>query len=158
MARQWGIRPKTDDAFANARRLRPIATLGISGVFGVFAAALATLGFGGARAMTESLFRGMSLIPAVIAAGFGCWAYVWIARPRFAAHFSGGDDFSALLRFYVRAAVALGLVYGAAHVARTARADLVSVVLFCMCGGAAAAAAFQTVLAFVPDYKTNKGA
>ncbi|MBY0423764.1 MAG: hypothetical protein K2Q06_15780 [Parvularculaceae bacterium] len=138
--------------------MRPIATLGISGVFGVYAAALATLGFGGARQIAESVFRGMSLIPAVIAAGFGCWAYVWIARPRFAAHFAGGDDFSALLRFYVRAAVTLGLVYAAAQGARAAGAGIVSVLFFCMCGGAAAAAAFQTVLAFVPDYKTNKGA
>lgn len=155
MARHWGLPPKDDEAFARARRLRPLATLGLSAVFGVFAAALATLGFAGARDLATSLFRGLSLVAAVVAAGFGCWLYVWIARPRFAAHFSGGDEFSSLVRFYARAALALALAYGAAMMLRAAEWKFVSVLFFCVCGGAAAAAAFQTVLAFVPAYKVN---
>lgn len=155
MARQWGLPPKDDEGFARARRLRPLATLAVTAVFGIFAAALATLGFAAARGVAETLFRGASLVAAVVAAGFGCWLYVWIARPRFAAHFSGGDDFSALIRFYARAAFALSIVYGAAMLFRTADLRIVSVLFFCVCGGAAAAAAFQTVLAFVPAYKTN---
>lgn len=155
MARQWGLPPREDESFSRARRMRPLATLAVTAVFGVFAAALATLGFVGARDLATSLFRGASLIAAVVAAGFGCWLYIWIARPRFAAHFSGGDEFSALVRFYARAAFGLAMAYGAATLLRIADLRIASVLFFCVCGGAAAAAAFQTVLAFVPAYKSN---
>lgn len=155
MARHWGLPQKTEDPFHRARRVKPVATFAMTMAFGVFAAAVAILSFAGARALTQSLFHGMSLIPAVIAAGFGCWLYVWIARPRFAAHFAGGDDFSALLRFYGRAALMLAFGYAAGEAALYVKSHLVGVLLFCMSGGAAAAAAFQTVLAFVPAYNPN---
>lgn len=155
MARQWGMPQKEHEAFHRARRARPLATLGVSAVFGVLGAALSTLSFAGARSVITHVFHGWSLILAVIAAGFGCWVYIWIARPRFAAHFSGGDDVSDLVRFFARAAVALITVFACAQFFQFLKIETVSVLLFCAAGGAASAAAFQTVLAFVPAYRTN---
>lgn len=156
MARQWGLPQKEEEAFLRARKARPLATLGISAVFGVLGAAISTLSFAGARGVISHVFHGWSLIPAVIAGGFGCWLYIWIARPRFAAHFAGGDDFSDLVRFFARAALALVVVFGAAQFFQYLKIETVSALLFCASGGAAAAAAFQTVLAFVPAYGANK--
>lgn len=153
MARQWGLPQKEEEAFLRARRARPFATLGISAVFGILGAAISTLSFAGARGAIQHVFHGWSLIAAVIAGGFGCWLYIWIARPRFAAHFAGGDDFSDLLRFFARAALALAAAFGAAQVFQFLKIETVSALLFCASGGAAAAAAFQTVLAFVPAYR-----
>jgi hypothetical protein len=155
MARQWGLPQKEEEAFLRARRARPLSTLGISAVFGILGAAISTLSFAGARGAIEHVYHGWSLILAVIAGGFGCWLYIWIARPRFAAHFSGGDDFSDLLRFFARAALALVAVFGVAQFFQYLKVETVSALLFCASGGAAAAAAFQTVLAFVPAYRSG---
>lgn len=155
MPRQWGLPPKEDEAFQRARRARPLATLGISAVFGILGAAISTLSFAGARGVIEHVFHGWSLILAVAAGGFGCWLYIWIARPRFAAHFAGGDDFSDLLRFFARAALALAAAFGIAQFFQFLKIETVSALLFCASGGAAAAAAFQTVLTFVPAYRSG---
>ncbi|MEE2692774.1 MAG: hypothetical protein VX640_14665 [Pseudomonadota bacterium] len=160
MSRNWGIPTKTDDgAFGQARRERPVATLGVTTVFGVIGAAVAAISFNDARDVIENVFHGWSLVLAVVAAGVGCWTYVWVARPRFAAHFTGaGDAFSDLLRFYAKAAFALVGVLGLAKFAHAAVGDQVAVLLLCLAGGAGAAAAFQTVLAFVPAYRTDEKA
>lgn len=158
MTRNWGLPAKDERAaFRNAKEAKPLMTLAISAVFGVIGAAVAALSFAEARDLTASLFHGGSLIAAVVAAGFGCWAYIWLARPRFAAQFTGkGDAFSSLLRFYVRAAIILLALLIIGEVAGLFAPKIVSIALLCVSGGAGAAAAFQTVLAFVPYYEENR--
>lgn len=155
MPRQWGMPQKEEEAFSRARRSRPFATLGLSAIFGILGTAISTLSFAGARGVIEHVFHGWSLMLAVAAGGFGCWLYIWIARPRFAAHFSGGDDFSDLVRFFARAALALVAAFGLAQLFQFLKIETLSALLFCASGGAAAAAAFQTVLAFVPAYRSG---
>jgi hypothetical protein len=154
MARNWGLPVKADGVFRKARSARPMATLGLSALYGIIGAAVAAIAFNDARALWRTdLFHGLSLIMAVVIAGFGCWLYVWLARPRFAAHFAAeGDAFSDLLRFYARGAIGLGVALLVAKLVEFATTDLVSVLILCAAGGAGAAAAFQTVLAFVPGY------
>ena len=158
MTRNWGI-PSKDDRLAlrHAKREKPVLTTIMTTTFGVFGAAVAVISFNEARTLLSGLFHGGSLIGAVLAAGFGCWAYIWLARPRFAAHFSSGpgDPFSGLLRFYVRATIALLVTLMIARGAQLIAADIFSVMLLCVSGGAAAAAAFQTVIAFVPSYASD---
>ncbi len=160
MARNWGIPPKSGDgAFRRAQSARPVATLSVTALFGIIGAAIAAISFNDARDVIDNVFHGKSLIFAVIAAGTGCWTYVWVARPRFAAHFTGaGDAFSDLLRFYAKAAFALVGVLVLAKLAHYIVGDRIAVLLLCLAGGAGAAAAFQTVLAFVPDYQADKRA
>ncbi|GAB4521137.1 MAG: hypothetical protein Kow00133_07940 [Amphiplicatus sp.] len=160
MARNWGLPPRPEQAaIRQARRTRPLATLGVSAVFGVVGAAIAAVSFAEARDLIENVFHGRTLILAIVAAGFGCWTYVWLARPRFAAHFKGaGDAFADLVRFYLRAGLALAVLLGVATGSRFIVGDLLSVALLCVSGGAGAAAAFQTVLAFVPDYSADESA
>jgi hypothetical protein len=152
MTRNWGIPTKRDQAvFRRARTSRPIATLGLTAIYGVIGAAVAAMSFNDARALIDHLFHGPSLIWAVVTAGFGCWFYVWLARARFAAHFTGeGDAFSDLLRFYARGAAGLIVVFIVGNLSELATGELLSVLILCAAGGAGAAAAFQTVLAFVP--------
>lgn len=157
MTRNWGIAPK-DGGFTRSRYAKPLLTLGVTAIYGVIAAALAAISFSDARNILTGIFRGLSLAPAIVAAGFGCWAYVYVAWPRFAAHFRGGDSFSDLIRFYARAAVALILLLFTAKFAQIVVGDTVSGVLLCVSGGAAAAAAFQTVMTFVPPGAPNEGA
>ncbi len=154
MTRNWGLPSKTDGAaFRDAKIAKPIFTLCISAIFGIVAAAIAVTSFAEARQALAGLFHGGSLIAAVVAAGFGCWAYIWLARPRFAAQFtSKGDAFSSLLRFYVRAAISLLVLLIIGQAAGAISPKLISVLLLCISGGAGAAATFQTVLAFVPYY------
>ncbi|MEL6362783.1 MAG: hypothetical protein AAFR21_17050 [Pseudomonadota bacterium] len=149
MTRNWGI-PNKEDPFGRARDAKPLATLAISAVFGIIGASVAAISFNEARQLIVDVFHGVSLIAVVIAAGFGCWLYVFISWSRFAAQFTGGDAFSDLLKFYARAALALGIAFGAAAISVEFNWPRVSVLMFAACGGAAAAAAFQTVLAFVP--------
>lgn len=160
MARNWGLPPRPEQAaIRRARRARPLATLGASAVFGVIGAAVAAFSFAEARDLIENVFHGRMLILAIVSGGIGCWTYVWLARPRFAAHFTGdGDAFSDLVRFYLRAGLALAIVLGVAAASRFIVGDVLSVALLCVSGGAGAAAAFQTVLAFVPDYSADKSA
>lgn len=149
VTRNWGIPPK-DGVFAPVRHAKPILTLTVSAVYGVIGAAVAAISFSDARTILTGLFRGWSLAPAIIAAGFGCWVYIYIAWPRFAAQFRGGDTFADLVRFYARAAIALFAFLFAAKFAQGVFGDTVAGVLLCVSGGAAAAAAFQTVMTFVP--------
>lgn len=149
MTRNWGIPPK-DGAFRRARGAKPLLTLAVTAVYGIIGAALAAISFADARSILTGIFRGFSLAPAIIAAGFGCWIYIYLAWPRFAAQFNGGDAFSDLLRFYARAAVLLILFLLAAKFTQMLLGDTVAGVLLCVSGGAAAAAAFQTVMIFVP--------
>lgn len=155
MKRNWGLPPKAGQpAFLDAKIAKPGMTLFVSAVFGILGAAVAAISFADARDAIVGLFHGPSLAVAVIAAGFGCWAYVWLARPRFAAQFTGkGDAFSKLLRFYAKAALGLGFVLALAKLSEFIDPKLISVLLLCVSGGAGAAAAFQTVLAFVPYYE-----
>ncbi|NOX84316.1 MAG: hypothetical protein GXP06_15280 [Alphaproteobacteria bacterium] len=68
--------------------------------------------------------------------------------------FSGqGDAFSGLVRFYARAAIVLFVVLIVGQNAHLLTPDIIGVLLLCISGGAGAAAAFQTVLAFVPYYE-----
>ncbi|MEO1135821.1 MAG: hypothetical protein AAFW68_04305 [Pseudomonadota bacterium] len=159
MNRNWGLPAKDDQiAFRNAKSVKPGMTLFVSAVFGIIGAAVAAMSFADARLATTGLFHGASLFAAIVAAGFGCWMYVWLARPRFAAQFSGrGDAFSKLLRFYAKAALALGLLLVLAKLAGMISPKIISVLLLCISGGAGAAAAFQTVLAFVPYYEEETG-
>lgn len=152
MGRNWGIPQRPDQtAFRDARSARPLATLSVTAIYGIIGAAAAAISFGEARDLVANLFHGRTLVLAIVAAGFGCWLYILAARPRFAAHFTGsGDAFSVLLRFYAVAAMALVVLYILAKLAGIIASDLVSVTLLCACGGAGAAAAFQTVLTFVP--------
>ncbi len=159
MTRNWGLPPRSGKrAFLDARTAKPVMTLFVSAVFGVIGASVAAISFADARIYAASLFHGPSLIAAVVAAGFGCWMYVWLARPRFAAQFSGrGDAFSKLLRFYAKAALGLGVILFAGKFAETIDPKLISILLLCISGGAGAAAAFQTVLTFVPYYEDDAG-
>lgn len=155
MSRNWGMPSKAGaKTFRDAKTAKPLLTLFVSAIFGVFGAAVAVISFGAAREALSGLFHGGSLIAAIAAAGFGCWLYVWLARPRFAAQFAGKSDaFSSLIRFYARAAVALIVLLATGlAVGGLLSFQLASVALLCMSGGAGAAAAFQTVLAFVPYY------
>lgn len=155
MRRNFGL-PSKDGGFTRARDAKPLATLFVSGLFGVIGAAVAALSFSEARSVLSDLFHGRSLIAAVFAAGFGCWMYVWIARPRFAAHFQPqGDAFSDLIRFYAKAVIVLAGLLLIGRFATPAIGSIASVLVLCAAGGAAAAAAFQTVLAFVPAYEHN---
>ena len=155
MSRNWGL-PNKDDAraFQDAKTAKPLLTLFVSAVFGVFGAAVAVMSFGAARDALAGLFHGASLVAAILAAGFGCWFYIWLARPRFAANFAGkADAFSGLIRFYARAAAALGVLLAAGLLAAGLMSfKLAGAAVLCLSGGAAAAATFQTVLAFVPYY------
>ncbi len=159
MSRNWGLPQRPDQlAFRRARSARPLATLSVTALYGIIGAAAAAISFAEARDLVQALFHGRSLIMAILAAGFGCWAYVVAARPRFAAHFTGaGDAFSVLLRFYAFGALALVTLYLMAKLAGLVTGEIVSVLLLCACGGAGAAAAFQTVLAFVPGYGDERG-
>ena len=155
MTRNWGL-PARDAqrAVRDAKTTKPLLTLFISAVFGIIGAAVAAMSFGEARDVIANLFHGGSLIAAIVAAGFGCWSYVWLARPRFAAQFSGaGDGFSSLLRFYARAALALTALLALGIASIGVAPAVVTVLALCASGGAGAAAAFQTVLAFVPHYE-----
>ncbi len=149
MTRNWGI-PSGEGGFRNARRARPVLTLAVTAVFGVIGASVAALGFSGARLMLSDLFHGPSLFAAVIAAGFGCWVYIFLAWQRFAAQFSGGDAFSDLLQFYARAAIGLFVLHFLARFAELVFGQTISGLLLCTAAGAGAAAAFQTVMMFVP--------
>ncbi len=155
MARNWGIPSKGGGAaFRDAKNAKPVLTLVVSAIYGSIGAAMAVISFAEARTVLTGLFHGGSLVAAILAAGFGCWGYIWIARPRFAALFSGkGDAFSSLIRFYARAAIGLVVLLIAGQAAGGLSFKLISVLLLCMSGGAGAAAAFQTVLAFVPYYE-----
>lgn len=154
MARHWGIPSKGGAAFRDAKDAKPFLTLVVSAIYGSIGAAIAVISFAEARMVLTDLFHGGSLVAAILAAGFGCWGYIWIARPRFAALLSGkGDPFSSLVRFYVRAAIGLFVLLIAGQAAGMLPSKLISVLLLCMSGGAGAAAAFQTVLAFVPYYE-----
>ncbi len=157
--RNWGLPSKDEQrAIRDAKSAKPALTLFVSAVFGVIGAAVAAASFAEARLALTGLFHGGSLISAVVAAGFGCWMYIWLARPRFAAQLSGqGDAFSKLLRFYVRAALALGVALLLASLLGMIEPKIISVLLLCACGGAGAAAAFQTVLTFVPYYEEGAG-
>ncbi|MEO1015068.1 MAG: hypothetical protein AAFX08_07765 [Pseudomonadota bacterium] len=150
MSRNWGI-PGKPAALKQAEGARPLATLAVTAVFGVAAATIAAVAFSDAASRYFGLFHGVSLAMAVIAAGFGCWLYVFIAWPRFAANFTGGDGFQVLVSFYAKAAGALilmaGLIVGLNAVAPPAIAGAAA----CFVGGAAAAAAFHTVIVFVPS-------
>ena len=157
MTRNWGIPPK-DGAFQRTRHARPILTLGVTAVYGMIGAGLAAISFTDARTILTGLFRGLSLAPAIVAAGIGCWGYIFVAWPRFAAQFHGGDTFSDLVRFYARAAVALILILFAAKFAHLILGHTIGGLLLCMSGGAAAAAAFQTVMTFVPPGSHGAGA
>ena len=157
MTRNWGIPPK-DGAFPRARHAKPLMTLAVTAVYGVIGAALAAISFSDAKTILTGLFRGISLAPAIVAAGFGCWVYIYLAWPRFAAQFKGGDAFSDLVKFYARAAVLLILFLFLAKFAAIKLGDTVAGILLCVSGGAAAAAAFQTVMAFVPPGAPPEGA
>ncbi|MEK7265630.1 MAG: hypothetical protein AAB227_05980 [Pseudomonadota bacterium] len=157
MTRNWGIPPKDGD-FRRVRNAKPLMTLGVTAIYGIIGAAIAAISFTEAREILTGLFRGLSLAPAIIAAGFGCWVYIYVAWPRFAAQFHGGDSFSDLVRFYARAAVALILFLFAVKFTDIVLPDLISGALLCVSGGAAAAAAFQTVMTFVPPASPEEGA
>ncbi len=157
MTRNWGIPPK-GGAFRRARHAKPLMTLGVTAIYGIIGAALAAISFTDARSILTGLFHGLSLAPAIVAAGFGCWVYIYVAWPRFAAQFHGGDTFSDLVRFYARAAVALILLLFAVKFAGIILPKTITGLLLCMSGGAAAAAAFQTVMTFVPPGSTEEGA
>lgn len=159
MTRNWGLPPRAGKrTFLDAKTAKPVMTLFVSAVFGVIGASVAAISFADARLYAASLFHGPSLVAAVIAAGFGCWLYVWLARPRFAAQLSGrGDAFSKLLRFYAKAALGLGLALLAGKLFEAVDPKLISILILCISGGAGAAAAFQTVLTFVPHYEEDAG-
>ena len=154
MKRNWGI-PSKSGGYLKAHGAKPLMTLGVTAVFGILAAALAAISFSDARTALSGLFRGPSLAAAIVAAGFGCWIYIFLAWQRFAAQFTGGDAFSDLVRFYARAGIGLVLTLLVAKFAGIAVGDLVSGLILCVAGGASAAAAFQTVMTFVPTGATN---
>jgi len=155
MQRNWGLPPKAGQrVLLDAKTAKPVMTLFVSAVFGILGAAVAAISFADARDAIIGLFHGLSLIAVIVAAGLGCWTYVWLARPRFAAQFTGkGDAFSKLLRFYAKAALGLGAILLLAKLAEGFGPRYISVLILCISGGAGAAAAFQTVLAFVPYYE-----
>ncbi|MEM6414526.1 MAG: hypothetical protein AAF720_07700 [Pseudomonadota bacterium] len=150
MSRNWGISPKSFN-FRDARKGRPALSLLVSAAYGIIGVGIASLSFTGATSLLEGLFRGPSLAFAVVAAGIGCWLYIFLSWQRFAAMFAGGDGFSALLYFYARAAVVLISVMALARLTQVVASPVISGLLLCTAGGAAAAAAFHTVLAFVPN-------
>lgn len=158
MSRNWGLpKGKKTGAFRDAKVEKPVMTLLVSAVFGVLGASLSVIGFAAARDAVHDLYHGASLIAAVISGGFGCWAYVWLARPRIAAQITGERHaFSSLLRFYAQAAVSLSALLLLSIALRKTAPEIVYVAMFCITGGAGAAAAFQTVLAFVPYYEGPK--
>ena len=149
MRRNWGLPPKSG-AFGRVRDAKPLLTLFAAAVFGIIGAALAAMSFNDARGLIATLFHGLSLVAVMVAAGFGCWSYIYLAWPRLAAHFTGGDAFSDLVRFYAKAAAGLLVLFGAAKLSMALGSPRLSVLLLCVSGGAGAAAAFQTVLTFVP--------
>jgi len=155
MRRNWGLPTKdAQRAIRDARNAKPLLTLSVSALFGIVGAIVAGLSFTDARALTTDLFHGLSLIAAVVAAGFGCWSYIWFARPRFAAQFTGaGDGFNSLMRFYIRAAATLVFVLFLGKFSGMIAPEIITVLILCASGGAGAAAAFQTVLTFVPYYE-----
>jgi hypothetical protein len=155
VTRNWGI-PAQEGGFRKARGAKPVLTLGVTAIYGVIGAGIAGLAFSDARGLFDGLFRGWSLIPAVVAAGFGCWLYILMAWKRFAAQFTGGDAFSDLLRFYCRAAIALIVFQLAARFAELILGPAVSGLLLCISAGAGCAAAFQTVMTFVPAGKVEQ--
>ena len=152
MSRNWGLPVKaTPPGFRRARRSRPIATLGVSAAYGVMGAAIAAMSFNAARGQIDNVFHGATLIFAVVSAKLGCWLYFWLARARFVAQITGdGDAFSDLMKFFAPAGAGLVIFFLAAVFSDFVIGDMASVLLLCMSGGAGAAAAFQTVLAFVP--------
>lgn len=160
MNRNWGLSGKNQPAgLRDAKTAKPAMTLFVSAVYGIFGAATAAISFAEARLILAGLFHGASLVATIVAAGFGCWVYIWLARPRLAAQFTGkGDAFSTLLRFYARAAFGLIALMAIAFAASVAGLQIPSVLGFCIAGGAGAAAAFQTVLAFVPYYEEDGAA
>jgi hypothetical protein len=157
LTRNWGI-PSKDDAFRRVRHAKPLLSLGITAAYGIIGASIAAISFSEARTILVGLFRGLSLVPAVAAAGLGCWLYIYLAWPRFAAQFAGGDEFGELLKFYARAAIALILFLLVAKFAFIALGNWAGGVFLCMTGGAAAAAAFQTVMLFVPPARPGENA
>ena len=157
MTRNWGI-PAKEGVFRRARNAKPLLSLAITAIYGVIGAALAALSFTEARSILTGLFRGWSLAPAIVAAGLGCWLYIYIAWPRFAAQFQGGDEFPDLLRFYARAAIALCVLLLVVKFSQILLGPTVGGMLLCLSGGAAAAAAFQTVMLFVPPPSPGDGA
>lgn len=155
MRRNWGIPAKgAQRAFTNAKEIKPLMTLFVTALFGIIGVSIAAISFAEARDLIANLFHGRSLVVAIVSAGFGCWSYVWLTRPRFAAQLSGSSDgFSSLLRFYARAAAILFAVLFAGLAAGGIAPQIITVLILCASGGAGAAAAFQTVLAFVPYYE-----
>ena len=161
MSRNWGLPSKPGNAtLRGAKVRRPLATLFVSGVFGIIGAMIAGFSFTEARILLDGLFRDKSLFAAVFLAGLGAWFYIWLVRPRFAAHFTpgGGDPFSDILRFYAKATVGLFVFLILARLSRFVAGDMAAVLMLCASGGAGAAAAFQTVIAFVPGYDQEPGA
>lgn len=158
MNRNWGLPPRPDQIdIRQARSAHPLATLALTVLYGVVGAAAAAISFGEARDMLANLFHGRSLVMAITAAGFGCWVYILVARPRFMALLTGaGDAFSVLVRFYAIGAIGLLALYIVSKLVGLIAGDLAAVVLLCACGGAGAAAAFQTVLAFVPGPQADE--
>ncbi|MBI1392687.1 MAG: hypothetical protein GC152_08100 [Alphaproteobacteria bacterium] len=156
MARNWGLSGKSA-AMRAAANERPILSLLVTAVFGIGAAAISTLAFSDAAGSYGDLFHGASLAFAVAAAGFGCWLYVFVAWPRFAANFTGRDGFSTLLTFYARASAGLVITAIGSAALATVASPVIAGALACFVGGAAAAAAFQTVIAFVPGIDAPNG-
>jgi len=160
MGRNWGIPSKPGNAtMRTAKSDQPVLTMFASAVFGVIGAGVAGYSFAQAQDLLTGVFQDKSLIVAVAAAGFGAWFYVWLVRPRFAAHFQpGGNAFSDIIRFYARSALGLLVFYAFARFSPAYTGSFLSTVLLCAAGGAGAAAAFQTVIAFVPGYDQEPGA
>ena len=147
--RNWGL-PTKDGPLRQARDSKPVLTLSVTMVFGIIATAFAAMSFSMARGGAPGFFQGWTGGGAIIAAGFGAWVYIFISMPRFAAKFAGGDGFSVLLWFYARATLAICLCFAGAHVLLANGPASLAAMAFCVAGGAAAAAAFQTVMTFVP--------
>jgi len=154
MKRNWGLggpRPRRN-------RAEGVWSFGLPGVvatavFGAAAAAATAASFAAARGQIEGLFHGASMAWAIVAAGFGCWTYVAAARRRFAVAGTPGasaEPLSALLKSYLRAALALAVAFGLSRLAALGAADRVAALLLCLTGGMGAAAAFQAVLTFAP--------
>ena len=161
MSRNFGLPSKPGNAtMRDAKVRRPLATLFVSAIFGIIGAMVAGYSFTEARVLLDGLFQHKSLFAAVFLAVIGAWFYVWLVRPRFAAHFTpgGGDPFSDILRFYAKATIGLFGFLIIARLSRFIAGDIGATLLLCASGGAGAAAAFQTVIAFVPGYDQEPGA
>jgi len=161
MSRNWGIPSKPGNStIRQAKNTRPVGTMMISVIFGMIGAMVAGLGFSEARNILSGLFQHKSLIASVVAGAFGAWFYVWLVRPRFAAHFSPGegDAFSDILRFYAKATLGLFIFLILARLSIYVTGNTITALLLCVVGGGGAAAAFQTVIAFVPGYDQEPGA